>query len=135
VVTAEASIEVQLAGVALQHPAAQAVVGELLADLRGIPELRARERDATSDGSKGVATEIVVSLGTSGAIAGLVQIVKLWLHRDRRRSLTVSVHDTDDGMTINIEGKNISISTLTDALGSAVRPDQETKLDRGQSAL
>jgi Effector Associated Constant Component 1 len=119
--TAEASINVRLAGLGLGHPAAQAAIAELLADLRRAPQLPAREYEASSEGVKGGSLEILVTLGTSGAIASLVQIVKLWLTRDRRRSLVVSVRNTADGVDINIEGEQISVAALTQALASTAK--------------
>jgi hypothetical protein len=114
----EATVEMSLAGIGAGHSAAQGAAGELLADLKSAPELRIRQRDVPSDGSKGTATELVVSLGASGATASFVRIVKLWLTRDRRRRVTVSVQDVPGGRTVTIEGDSISIDTLTKALGS-----------------
>ncbi len=91
-----------------------------------MPQLHPRE-DATSiEGKKGGSLEVLVTLGTSGTIAGLVQVVKLWLNRDRRRSLKVSVRNTADGLTIELEGEEISVAALTEALSSTIKLDQES---------
>ena len=76
----------------------------------------------SDEGAKGGSLEVLVTLGTSGTIAGLVQIVKLWLSRDRRRSLKVSVRNTADGVNIELEGEEISVAALTEAL-SAIKLD------------
>jgi hypothetical protein len=60
-----------------------------------------------------------VSLGTSGTIAGFVRIIQLWLNRARRRSLTISVRDASGEKLLSIEGNNISVDTLTNALNTA----------------
>jgi hypothetical protein len=112
----DASIEVRLADIGPEHPAAQTARGELLADLGQMPHLRAREHETSDEGAKGGSLEVLVTLGTSGTIAGLVQIVKLWLSRDRRRSLKVSVRNTADGVNIELEGEEISVAVLTEAL-------------------
>ena len=125
----EANINVRLAGIGLGHPAAQAAIAELQADLRRAPQLRAREYEASSEGVKGGSLEVLVTLGTSGAIASLVQIVKLWLTRDRRRSLVVSVRNTADGVDINIEGEQISVAAITEALGSTAKLDRAADKD------
>ena len=110
--------------------AVEAASGELLADLRSSPDLRAREVDAPSDGSKGAATEILVSLGASGSIAGFVRIIQLWLGRDRRRSLTVSVGRNTGEETISIEGDNLSVDALTKALDAVVATDKAAQPKR-----
>jgi hypothetical protein len=127
--TTEASINVRLAGIGLGHPAAQAAIGELLADLRRAPQLPVREFETSSEGVKGGSLEILVTLGTSGAIASLVQIVKLWLTRDRRRSLVISVRNSADGVDINIEGEQISVAALTQALASTAKLDRTADKD------
>ena len=127
--TTEASINVRLAGIGLEHPAAQVAIAELLADLRQAPKLPVREFEASSEGVKGGSLEILVTLGTSGAIASLVQIVKIWLARDRRRSLVVSVRNRADGVDINIEGDQISVAALTQALASTARLDTAADKD------
>jgi Effector Associated Constant Component 1 len=105
------------------HTAAQAGIGELFADLKDVPELRASEHETGEGDRKGVASELLVSLGTPGAIAGLVRIVRLWLSRDRRRSLTVTIRDTADGTSITVAGDHISTETLASALDAATKPD------------
>jgi len=73
--------------------------------------------------------ELVVALGTSGTVASLVRIVQLWLHRDRRRSLTVSLRGGSDDRVITVEGDNISIDTLSAALSSVGARTEEPKQD------
>jgi hypothetical protein len=117
----DARVNAGLAGIEAYHSATQTAVGELLVDLRSAPGLRTGERDAASyDGSKGAAVELIVSLGASGTIASFVKIIQLWLGRDRRRTVTVTLQNVANGKTITIEGDNISIDTVTAALGSAV---------------
>lgn len=123
-------VEIRLAGLLPGHSAVEAASGELLADLRSSPDLRAREVDAPSDGSKGAATEILVSLGASGSIAGFVRIIQLWLGRDRRRSLTVSVRSNTGEETISIEGDNLSVDALTKALDAVVATDKAAQPKR-----
>jgi hypothetical protein len=123
-VTAEARLDARLDGVAPHHAAAQAALRELLADLGASPELGAREIGTASDGSKGSGVELIVSLGASGTLAAVVRVIQLWLGRDRRRSLTVSVRSIAEGKTVSIEGDNVSVGALTDALGLATQLDQ-----------
>lgn len=130
--TTEISVEGRVAGLDVGHPAALNACAELLADLKSVPELEAAERDAGGHEGKGALTELIVGLGSSGSIAAFARIVRLWLERDRHRSLTVSIAEQETGKVIKIEGEHISIGTLTDALGAAdQRAGYETP---GQSA-
>lgn len=116
-------IAIDLPGVDPGHPAFQACRAELIDDLRTVPSLQARERDVPSDGgSKGPLTELVVSVSASGGIAAVVKIVRIWLARDRKRSLKITVQTTAHVTKYDISGENISIETLRDALEAAVRP-------------
>ena len=124
---AEAKIDIKLEGLEPAHPATQAALEELLTDLRSASELRPEQRGLSEKGSKGAVVELIVSLGTSGSIAGLVRIVQLWLNRDRRRSLTVSVRDEPGETVISIEGDAISTETLSDAMRSLSESDRINK--------
>lgn len=62
---------------------------------------------------KGSLQDIVVNVGGSGVTAGFVlQVLKLWLHRDRRRSL-VFRRTLENGSTVEVEVKGDSISDET----------------------
>lgn len=73
------------------------------------------------DASKGPLTELVVSVSTSGGVAALVKIVRIWLGRDRKRSLQVTVRTAENATTYKISGEGVSVETLQDALEAAVR--------------
>lgn len=118
---ADARIEIGLAGLRSDHPAAQAALGELIDDLRSDTRMEARERSAAIAGGKGVPVELVVSLSTSGTVAALVRILKLWLQRDRRRSLSVSLRTAAGDTVISVDGDKVSTEALTKALEAAAR--------------
>ena len=124
----EVALEGQLEGIALHHPSAQAAVGELRADLASEQLLQVRERDTASTGTKGATVDVVVTLGASSSVGALVKIIQLWLSRDRRRSLIVTVQKDTEKTVVKVEGDPISLDTLTDALNSAA------KLDKGAAS-
>ncbi|WP_406329813.1 hypothetical protein [Streptomyces sp. NBC_00203] len=118
------SVEGRLTGVAIDHPAALDAHDELVEDIKSVPGLTATERDAAGDGGgKGALTELVVGFSSAGSLAAFVRLAQLWLGRDRRRSLTVSITDsvTENGTAkvIRIEGEHISTESLTEALRAA----------------
>ncbi len=130
---ADARIIPHLTGLTPDHPAMQAATAELLEDLRREPRLRAQQEDtAAMDGAKGGMAEVVISLATSGSLASIARILHLWLGRDRRRSLTVDIHDGPDGKAISVEGDKISVDVLADAIRastmSTYKENQSPKL-------
>ena len=128
---AEGQIVLELTGLTLDHPAVQAATVELLTDLRSQPNLRTRQQDrAAESGTKGAATEIIVSLATSGSLASLARILQVWLSRDRRRSLTVAVRETPDGKVISVEGEEIT----ADALAAAIKSVSPTAHEQNSKA-
>lgn len=119
---AEVVVDAQIPGVDSGHSAVQAASAELVGDLGADPALRAEElARSAATGTKGLATELIVSLSTSSSIAGFVSILRLWLHRDRRRAVRVTVRTTQDETTYDVTGDSISIQTLQSALETAVQ--------------
>jgi Effector Associated Constant Component 1 len=120
----EITVDADIQGIDQAHPAFQGAWGELLADLRAIPGLRAQERDVATEPAmkaKGWETELIVGLTGTGTVTGLVQALKLWLGRDRRRSVTVTVRFGGQDVSYEIAGENISTGTLQAALDVAVQ--------------
>jgi len=68
------------------------------------------------DGERGVSDLLVEPAGVAGVIA-LTRIVYLWLHRDRRRSLTIErVEGSVTRETYRFSGENISLEVLEQAI-------------------
>jgi hypothetical protein len=127
---AEITVDADIRGIDRAHPAFQGAWGELLADLRATPGLRAQERDVvpeTAKQTKGWETELIVGLTGTGTVTGFVQGLKLWLGRDRRRSVTVTVRSGGQEASYEIAGENISTSTLQAALDAAVQQEHREK--------
>lgn len=126
----EVVMNVHLPSVDPGHSAFQVALAELLEDLGMVPPLRARERDLPADdASKGPLTELVVSVSTSGGVAALVKIMRIWLGRDRKRSLRVTVQTAENQTTYEISGEDVSVETLRDALEAAVRTQTASDSD------
>ena len=115
----------QIAGLDRGHPTALAALDELLSDLKSASEMRVAQRYVSNRGDKGAWAELTVSLGSTSTIAAFVRIARLWLERDRHRSLTISISEHETGKIINITGERISVESLTEALKAAERPPRE----------
>jgi hypothetical protein len=121
----EIAIDVGIRGVDPAHPAVQWARVEIYQDFRRVPGLRVEERDLRGEGSfKGWETELIAALTATGTITGFVNVLKLWLGRDQRRSLKVTVRTIDEEKVYEISGENISVDALRDAIEAAVQSEQ-----------
>lgn len=103
----------------------QAATAELIADLRDVDDVRVTEEDRTastghkgqSTGHKGQWQDLVLALGGPSVVAGVVSVFRLWLSRDRRRSLTlVATRPGEEPLRIEISGEHIAEETVRDAV-------------------
>jgi hypothetical protein len=102
------------------HSALRMAEGELRADLHEAGA-DVREIPVTMANTKGWQTDLVLSLSGPAAIAGAVQVFRVWMSRDRRRTLTVSRHERQDGSTeVTIRGDAVSDETLRVVLEQAL---------------
>lgn len=123
----EIAIDVGIRGVDPAHPAVQRAQGEIRQDFRRVPGLRVEERDLRGQGPfKGWETELIAALTATGTITGFVNVLKLWLGRDQRRSLKVTVRAIGEEKVYEISGENISVHALRDAIEAAVQSEQDS---------
>ncbi|WP_154685925.1 effector-associated constant component EACC1 [Streptomyces himastatinicus] len=118
---AEVGVEGRLAGLDADHEAVLDARAELINDLHGVAGAQVMDRGVPAEGVKGVAAELVVGLTSAGGVTALVQIVKAWLQRDRRRSVTVTITENETGKVVRVEGDSISNDVLTAALNGQVQ--------------
>lgn len=72
-------------------------------------------------GQKGGLVEIIVALGSAGAVTAAVEVFKLWLGRDKTRSIDITTKTGDVEKKITITGENISKELLAQALKQAAK--------------
>jgi len=72
-------------------------------------------------GQKGGLVEIIVALGSAGALTAAVEVFKLWLSRDKTRSIDITTKTGDVEKKITITGENISKELLAQALKQAAK--------------
>lgn len=122
----EIAVDADIRGIDRSHSAFQAAWGELLSDLRTDSGLRTQERDVAAEAAKpgkGWETELIIGLTSTGTVTGLVQALKIWLSRDRRRSVMVTIRSGGQEARYEIAGENISTGTLQAALNVAVQQE------------
>jgi hypothetical protein len=72
------------------------------------------------DGEKGGVTELVLTLGTSGAISAAVAVIQSWLSRERRRQVTVTIDDGNHPVTYTVDGTSASDTTIKEIMVAAL---------------
>lgn len=110
-------------GLARSHPAAIQATEELYADIRRSPGTLIEERDTerAQPSTKGALQELLLSPESAGAAWAAVKVVKLWLARDRRRTLTVTIdRPGHERQTIHASGDSISVEALERAVHDVV---------------
>ncbi|MBU2669430.1 hypothetical protein KOI35_38550 [Actinoplanes bogorensis] len=83
-------------------------IADLTGDLRRETEALRRTREAVP-GTKGMAEQLVLALGTAGAFHTTLEVVRAWLARDRHRALTITVTSADGAeRTVVVSARNAS---------------------------
>jgi hypothetical protein len=121
-------VEIGLAGLERGHPATQLAAEEFWYDVGAEPTLTVEDTGGPLTGTKGVEQVLTVVLTSPVAMYSLVKIVKLWLGRDRDRSVSVSF-DSPEGAasTVTVDGEKISIDLLEKALHEALGAMESNK--------
>lgn len=121
--TVEVAISTQTAKYAPDSPQWRREVAALNTDLHRETG-SATTRSTPMPGTKGGIVEIILALGTSGALVSAVQVFRAWLGRDKTRSITVSWTDEDDKeRRLTVTGENIdqqSFTALNESIGRMI---------------
>ena len=96
---------------------------EYVRETRGV-QLSKTRADGLA-GIKGGLDQIAIELASPATMTGLVAVLRLWLRRDRKRSVHVKV-TTSDTKTVEAEasGEGISLDALKSALETALKTTQ-----------
>jgi len=91
-------------------------------------ELAERTGGVPTPGKKGVVTEVIVPLASSGALSAMVEVFKAWLgKRPDHRTIDVDF-EVDDGVhpprsgKLKVDATNVDDSVLSTIAGAALDP-------------
>jgi hypothetical protein len=110
------------------HPALEAAADEFYDNLRQLSGIKVQERDVgtTQFGFKGVLQHLVLMPDGPAAAWATVKMAKLWLSRDRQRSLTVTIDcPGQEPRTITASGDIVSAEALERAIHDAFGADAD----------
>lgn len=94
-----------------------AQVAVLVADLRRDVGTVERRRDA-QPGTKGDLGSIVLALGSAGAFAAAVEVIKAFVDRDRGRTVRLSWHQDGRLESFEVGGQGIDDALLERVVGA-----------------
>jgi hypothetical protein len=81
-------------------------------------------RSESAPGTKGDLVQVILALGSSGALVSAVQILRAWLGRDKTRSITATWTDEDGKeRRFTLTGENIdqqSLTALSESIGRMI---------------
>jgi hypothetical protein len=106
-------LTVDIANMDRHHPSTELAVRELLDDLNDTPNVSTKTGGGQSqDGTKGTLDTLLVT-ATPLAIPAIVRLFRLWLTRDKDRSVNITITKSNQpSTTVNITGDNISSQAL-----------------------
>ncbi|MFF3642177.1 hypothetical protein [Streptomyces sp. NPDC002564] len=132
-------MQLDVAGVDADHPLAQHAYEEFREEADAVAGLITEERATPVAGQKGAWTELVLAFGSLGAGHGVVNLIRLWLERDQKRSVEVTVTKPgEEPFTVRGSGEKVSLGLLEQAVKAAVEgataPKPTTEDEDGQPA-
>lgn len=75
-------------------------------------------------GTKGGFVDVILALGTSGALVAAVEVLRAWLGRDKTRSITATWTDEDGKeRRFTLTGENLdqqSLTALSESIGRMI---------------
>jgi hypothetical protein len=93
------------------HPAFRAQVAALETELlHGVDGARRTSRSVP--GTKGAVDEVIVALGQAGVLTMTVEMLRVWLRRDRSRSLEIEWTDGEETKRVTVRGEAIDTDVL-----------------------
>ena len=118
----EVAVRLDVAGIDPDHPLAAHAYEEFLEEADAVAGVVAEERGTPVAGEKGALTELVLVLMAPGAGSAVVNLIKLWLERDQKRSVEVAVTKPgEEPFTVRASGEKISLGLLEETVKAAVQ--------------
>lgn len=117
------AVELSADGLEPTHRAHQAAVQDFIDFTNETPGVHlSRVPVEPSGGTKGAWEQLVLEVASPSGAAAVVALFRLWLHRDRKRSVRVTIR-TDDRPPVEVEanGESISLDALKAAIEAAFK--------------
>ncbi|MET7737737.1 hypothetical protein ABZT02_41535 [Streptomyces sp. NPDC005402] len=118
----ELVVQLAVEGVDPDHPLVEQAQAEFREDADDVAGLLVEERVAPVAGDKGALTELALLFTSSRVGSAVVNLIKVWLERDQKRSVEVTVTKPgEQPFNVRASGEKISLSVLEESLKAAVQ--------------
>lgn len=77
------------------------------------------------EGMKGGLETLIVAIGGSQIIPGIIELIKTWISRDKTRKVQVTVERNGDPVKITLDSTGIDKKMLKEVLETALEQQQE----------
>ena len=77
------------------------------------------QRNRSAPGTKGTVDEIILALGSSGALTAAVECFRAWLQRDKSRSIDVRWDEDGVERRVTFSGENVDTATVREIARAA----------------
>ena len=77
------------------------------------------QRGRPSPGTKGTVDEVILALGSSGALTAAVELFRAWLQRDKSRSIDVRWDEDGRERHVTFSGDNVDTATVKEIARAA----------------
>lgn len=124
----ELSVELEVEGLKPSHPAHEAAVQEFTDYAHETAGVAVVDTPvSTTEASKGSWEPLVLSIASPTSVA-VVRMFRLWLQRDRARSVKVKIRSGEQPpVQVEANGQNVSLRALQDAVESALKASEDTR--------
>lgn len=134
----ELRVQLEVAGVDRNHPLTEQAYEEFTEDVDSLVGVTVEERAVPAVGQKGWLTDLALVPGTPSAAWAVFRLIKLWLERDQKRSVEVTVvRPGVDPYIVRASGEKVSLDLLEQSVKAAVQGEAgmspEAGADEGQS--
>jgi hypothetical protein len=118
----ELRVQLEVTGIDPNHPLAEQAYEEFVGDADSLAGVTIDERTSPTARQKGALSELVLIPGAPSVAWSVVTLVKLWLQRDQKRSVEVTVvRPGQDLLTVRASGEKISVDLLEQSLKAALQ--------------
>jgi Effector Associated Constant Component 1 len=86
-----------------------------------VAEVDTVQRERTVAGAKGAVDQLIVALGSSGALTAAVECFRAWLGRDRARRIDVRWDENGTEHFVTLTGEAVDAETVREIAGALAR--------------
>ncbi|MEU2775942.1 hypothetical protein ABZ646_24160 [Streptomyces sp. NPDC007162] len=121
------AVTLSIDGLESQHPAVEEAFAEFVHSARAVPGLAVTEESIPSPHSKGSGlSDLLLLPGTPAVAVAVARMFRLWLQRDRARSIAVTVRQAGrEVLSVEASGEAVSIDALERSINQTLEQQKQ----------